>query len=80
MTDEQQMSSLKWASATRSLTRKEAWALIEKVERLQAFYNYFDELYGTGLQIENWHLNGELEPFDEFFESARSEMLDLVVE
>lgn len=34
------------------------------------FKEYFDELYGTGLEVANWHLNGEFEPFDNFYESA----------
>lgn len=34
------------------------------------FVEYFDELYGTGLEIANYHLNGELEPFDNFYEAA----------
>lgn len=37
---------------------------------LYRFYDYWVSLYGTGLEIANWHLNGELEPFDNFFESA----------
>lgn len=47
-------------------------SLIE-VNGLKAFYNYFAELYGEGLEIANWHQNGDLEPFDNFFESAESE-------
>lgn len=43
-------------------------------KRLNAFYNYFAELYGKGLEVANWHLNGELEPFDNFFDSAEQEM------
>ena len=41
-------------------------------ERLQltAFKEYFKDLYGQGLEIANWHQNGELEPFDNFYESA----------
>ena len=34
------------------------------------FKEYFDEMYGKGLDVANWHLNGELEPFDNFYESA----------
>ena len=34
----------------------------------------FDELYGKGLDVENWHLNGELEPFDNFYDAALDEM------
>ena len=41
-------------------------------DRLQliAFKEYFKDLYGQGLDIVNWHQNGELEPFDNFYESA----------
>lgn len=34
------------------------------------FKEYFDSLYGQGLEIANWHMNGELEPFDNFYDSA----------
>ena len=44
------------------------------IKSLKAFKAYFDELYGEGLEITNWHLNGELEPFDCFYESALQEM------
>lgn len=27
-----------------------------------------DTLYGQGLQVANWHLNGSFEPMDNFFE------------
>ena len=38
--------------------------------QLTAFKEYFKDLYGQGLEIANWHQNGELEPFDNFYESA----------
>ena len=34
------------------------------------FKEYFDELYGNGLEVVNWHQNGDTEPFDNFYESA----------
>lgn len=34
------------------------------------FYEYWHDLYGTNLQILGWHLNGEPEDFDRFFDSA----------
>ena len=46
-----------------------------EIERLKAFKSYFDELYGKGLDVANWHLNSELEPFDNFFESALQEVV-----
>lgn len=36
----------------------------------EKFYEYFKDLYGKGLYVIGWHLNGEAEPFDNFFESA----------
>lgn len=39
------------------------------VEALR-FKAYFDELYGIGLEVANWHQNGELVSFDEFYEDA----------
>lgn len=41
-----------------------------ELEKLRKFKEYFDELYGTGLEVKNWHLNGDIEPFDNFYESA----------
>ncbi len=35
--------------------------LKEENEKLKAFRDYFDELYGDGLEVANWHLNGDLE-------------------
>jgi len=47
---------------------------IQELERelagLREFKEYFDELYGTGLEIAGYHLNGDLQPFDYFYEEA----------
>lgn len=48
--------------------------LISEITSLKAFKAYFDELYGTGLDVANWHENGALEPFDSFYDSAVKEM------
>ena len=34
------------------------------------FFEYWHDLYGTGLKIAGWHLNGELEDFDKFMDDA----------
>lgn len=38
------------------------------------FYDYWQDLYGKGLSISGWHLNGELADFDDFFDEASEYM------
>lgn len=38
--------------------------------KYKAFYDYFMSLYGEGLEVANWHQNGDLEPLDNFIDSA----------
>lgn len=54
--------------------KKELQEAKAELESLRAFKSYFDELYGTGLDVANWHENGALEPFDSFYDSAVEEM------
>ena len=61
------------AEATELLEELEQYRALGTVEELKEaieFKKYFDELYGEGLEIANWHKNGDLEPFDSFYESA----------
>jgi hypothetical protein len=46
----------------------------DEIRKLQAFYKYFFGLYGLGLDIANWHGNGDTEPLDNFIDSAKEEM------
>lgn len=50
--------------------RKDRMPAIEMAIEALRFKAYFDALYGTGLEIANWHKNGALEPFDTFYENA----------
>ena len=60
-----------WARVHEKLARYEDTGLEpDELEKLVAFKEYFDALYGQGLQIANWHMNGDLEPFDSFYEEA----------
>ena len=45
----------------------------KRLKALSAFKSYFDSLYGQGLEVANWHLNGAKEPFDNFYDSAMEE-------
>lgn len=47
-----------------------------ELETLREFKAYFDDLYGKGLEVANFHENGELEPFDNFYESALAVVSD----
>lgn len=47
--------------------------LEEEMNALFAFKSYFDNLYGDGLNVANFHLNGATEPFDNFYDSAMEE-------
>ena len=49
---------------------RDALALLKS---LSAFKAYFDGLYGQGLDVANYHLNGATEPFDSFYDSAMEE-------
>lgn len=39
-------------------------------EQLEKFKEYFDDLYGKGLEVYGWHMNGEAKSFDDFYEDA----------
>lgn len=43
---------------------------VEECREEKRFKEYFDELYGTGLEVANWHENGSTEPFDNFYDAA----------
>lgn len=43
---------------------------VKEYKKLLRFKEYFDELYGQGLQVANWNMNGTLVNFDEFYDSA----------
>jgi len=48
--------------------------LITKAEKLADVFESFTEiLYGQGYQVANWHLNGDLEPMDVFFDNNTAE-------
>lgn len=60
-----------------AIAKENALTIIEEQRRelaaLKAFKSYFEDFYGTGLEVANWHENGSLEPFDAFFENAAAE-------
>lgn len=46
-----------------------------QIEQLKKFYDYFLELYGSGLEVNNWsHRNQNPVMFDEFFDNAKEQM------
>ena len=51
-------------------TNEQVINILSQIIKALRFKEYFDSLYGQGLEIANWHMNGELEPFDNFYDSA----------
>ena len=43
---------------------------MEECREAKRFKEYFDEFYGIGLEVANWHQNGNTEPFDNFYDAA----------
>ena len=66
---EQQVEQFESLFHQKSNHRKDVEILEIAIKAIK-FKEYFDEMYGKGLDVANWHLNGELEPFDNFYESA----------
>ena len=50
--------------------RSENAALKKEIESLRSFKDYFNELYQKGIGFSDWQHNGDIEPFDNFYESA----------
>ena len=46
----------------------------EQIVGLKRFKDFFTELYGEGLEVANWHRNGDTEPFDSFYDWAENLM------
>lgn len=42
----------------------------DTIKKCVSFIKYWSDLYGEGLQVYGWHLNGEPEDFDSFYNSA----------
>lgn len=40
------------------------------IKKCLSFIKYWSDLYGEGLQVYGWHLNGDPEDFDNFYNSA----------
>lgn len=67
---------LKWLEAQPTadvVPRAELERALRENRALSAFKDYFDDLYGQGLEIAKWHQNGDTEPFDSFYDSALDE-------
>jgi len=60
------------------MTKEKMLAACKQVENFMAT---MFSLYGQNLQVLNWHLNGEAEPLDNFFDETGPENeLDLLRE
>ena len=53
--------------------RNENASLRTEVEALVIFKNRFEGLYRQGVGLSDWHMNGAIEPYDNFYEAALDE-------
>ena len=56
--------------ALKEIQQYRAIGTVEEFKQAMNFKKYFMELYGEGLEVANWHLNGDLEPLNTFIDSA----------
>ena len=66
---------LEGAKSESAALREKLEAVEEKRDAYKRAKEYWDSLYGQGLEIAKWHMNGKTEPFDNFWESAEDEYL-----
>lgn len=57
-------------TALKEIQRYREIGTVEECREAKRFKEYFDELYGIGLEVANWHQNGDTEPFDNFYDAA----------
>lgn len=57
-------------TALKEIQRYREIGTVEECRKAKRFKEYFDELYGIGLEVANWHQNGDTEPFDNFYDAA----------
>ena len=57
-------------SALKEIQQYREIGTVEECRKAKRFKEYFDELYGIGLEVANWHQNGDTEPFDNFYDAA----------
>ncbi|HHV99959.1 MAG TPA: hypothetical protein GXX36_10405 [Clostridiaceae bacterium] len=43
---------------------------VEALRKAREALDYWRELYGIGLEVLNWHMNGNTEPFDSFYDNS----------
>lgn len=53
--------------------QKKVKSLTAENSALKAYKDYFADMYGEGYEVANYHLNGDLEPFDNFLDGAEAE-------
>lgn len=61
-----------WLQVYFKLKDYEAIGTIDEFKQAMNFKKYFMELYGEGLEVANWHKNGDLEPLVNFIDEACS--------
>jgi hypothetical protein len=62
--------SRRYLKDTNELIKYQEIGTIEEFKQAMNFKKYFMELYGEGLEVANWHKNGDLEPLVNFIDEA----------
>lgn len=57
-------------NALEEIKQLHAIGTVSEFREAMFFKKYFMELYGEGLEVANWHQNGDLEPLDNFIDEA----------
>lgn len=56
--------------ALEEIQQYRAIGTVGEFKQAMNFKKYFMELYGEGLEVANWHKNGDLEPLVNFIDEA----------
>ena len=43
---------------------------VEALRKAREALDYWRELYGIGFEVLNWHMNGDIETFDSFYDNS----------
>lgn len=54
--------------------------IFDIITKAIAYKSFFDNLYGKGIMLVNWRMDGDLEPLDSLIESAEHSYEPVILE